>query len=435
MIKPHLGKNYLVYQLLILIFSLTVYSQNDENISIQLRDYHSEKVTSVLSSEYYPYYITADASGKILLNHGKSKRVIKTLKTANDIPVENMRLIFDDKALMLKQKMSYDGSLDTIITIDISKNKVVSKTKANIDFVGNQNDVLITHSVNPLSQLNVVNLLNRDFKKIADYYPDYKVSHAAYDSITKTMAMVEKKDLSLKQNQVSVQKATDYKNIQTIPIPEYLFIQDIFFDNQELFALVAHQTDHTLAIYNLSKNHNFKDAVKKFKDFKAKKVKVKKISLKGKLKLLITVELGLSASPIIIEKINNQFRVIKLNTKAPITQLTFLKSTNEYLFFEDYMANFHNSIKFQIFNAESNKLKEVLPKSSKPFYEGYFLKQNNILISGIESDDNPSILKPSQINFKFYETGTFNNRFGKLNFADYLEVYHNTIEISKNPTL
>lgn len=435
MIKPHLSKNYLVYQLFILIFNLTIYGQNDDNISIQLRDYHSEKVTSVLSSEHYPYYITADATGKILLNHAESKKVIKTLKTANDIPVENMRLIFNDRALMLKQKMSYDGSLDTIITIDILKNKVLSKTKANIDFVGNQNDVLIAHSVNPLSQINVVNLLNRDFKKIADYYPNDKVSYAAYDSITKTMAMVEKRDSSLKQNQVSIQKSADYKNIKTIPIPEYLLIQDIFFDNQELFALVAHQTDHTLAIHNLSKNHNFKNAVKKIRDFKAKKVKVRKISLNGKLKLLITVELGLSASPIIIEKISNQFKVIKLSTTAPITQSTFLKSTNEYLFFEDYMANFHNSIKFEIFNAQSNKLKEILPKSSKPFYEGYFLKQNNILISGTESDDNASILKPSTVNFKFYETGTFNNRFRKLNFDDYLEVYHNTIDISNNPIL
>lgn len=405
------------------LISVLGFAQVEQKNSIALRDYHSAEITATLALKNYPYYITADASGKVLIHNSENKRVLKTIKPANDLPVSQMRLIHNDAVLVLNQKLDFtDGSQDSIISINVFDQKILNKFQGNMTFVGNQDDVLIVHSVNSLSNLNVVSLLDKSFKEIYKYYPKHKVTLAAYDSISKTMAMVESQ--FNKQNNITIQIGTDYKNAKHINIPQSLAIQDLFFDNEQLYALIANQETESVALYNLSKDMSFETSVFELADYSAKRVNVLKSRYKNKLQLCLTVKLGLSLRPIIIEKSAEEFKIIKPKTQGKTVNTVFLNTIGEYLFFEDYNfnSNILNAVRFEVYDTASNAITAQLPESSARFYQGLFLPDNNWLIVGKDSKVNSS-----KLHLKYYEAGTFKNRFGQLNFSDYLEVKHKVL--------
>lgn len=88
----------------------------------------------------------------------------------------------------------------------------------------------------------------------------------------------------------------------------------------------------------------------------------------------------------------------------------------------------------------ANNLNGQLPVDIKVFFnniqtiyfgsnnqKGYFLPDDNLLVVGDDYNNN-ALNTQERTNFiKFFRQGTLNNRFGRLNFKDYLELYHKVI--------
>ncbi len=123
--------------------------------------------------------------------------------------------------------------------------------------------------------------------------------------------------------------------------------------------------------------------------------------------------------PLILEKKGSDFTEITPKTDGGAVRSLFLPQTNELLFFERYNENFASALRFSVYDNDKQKITSVVPKDTRPFYSGIFLPDNNWLIVGKVVGSGSF---ENQV--KFYDNGTFNNRFGKLSYNDYLEVTH-----------
>ncbi len=151
-----------------LVFSVCALSiAQEKEVNIELRDYHSTRITDVVSSTRYPHFLTADESGKILAYDSRTKRVIKTIRPATGIPVKSLRLANMEEVLTVNQKVQYsDGSLDSIVNIRLYDQKVLQEFQGDFEFIGNQEDVIIMQGTNRNKSLNIIDLYNRNYIKI-----------------------------------------------------------------------------------------------------------------------------------------------------------------------------------------------------------------------------------------------------------------------------
>lgn len=412
-----------------LLLGCFITKAQDNKVDIELRDYHSARITDVVASTRYPYFFTADESGKILAYNSESKRVVKTIRPATGIPVKNLRLTYKDEVLTVNQKFDYtNGSQDSIINIQIFNQKAVNKSQADVEFIGNQSNFIITQDTNPDKSLNIIDLFNRDFKKVNRYYVAGLVTKAAYDSISQTMAMLEGR--IGKPLKVSVQIANDYENIITIDIPERLDIQELFFENSSLYAVAINKQQDRIEIYNLSIPAKFSEPQYSIDEYPSNSISIKQFYNDG-MKTLIITDKGLwPLQPIILRISASSFKKITPAIENGAINAVYLKSTDEILFFESYNENYVRSIRFSVFDNETQKITGVFPEDSRPFYAGMFLPKNNWLIYGSEYNKSNTSYNAIENNIKFYNKGTFNNRFGNLSYKDYLEVHHGIVDMS-----
>ncbi|GAB2766830.1 caspase family protein [Salinimicrobium soli] len=407
----------------LIIFICAITKAQEKKANIHLRDYHSTRITDVVSSTKYPYFFTADESGKILAYDSKTKRVIKTIRPATGIPVKSLRLANMDEVLTVNQKVPYgDGSLDSIVNIRLYDQKVLQEFQGDFEFIGNQEDVIITQGTNPDKSLIIIDLYDRNYQKVNTYYMTGPVSRAAYDSISKTMAMVEGRRAWTK---IALQVGNDYKNTVEIKVPERLEIRDLFFDERKLFAITTDGERNTIELYDLSVPDKFTKPIHLIENYPTNIIEVERYFQNTSLKIVITPEDMGQIQPLILEKKGLNFTEITPKTDGGAVRSVYLPQTNELLFFERYNENFASALRFSVYDNDKQKIKSVVPKDTRPFYSGIFLPDNNWLIVGKEGSSGSF---DNQV--KFYDSGTFNNRFGNLGYNDYLEVTHRVSDMS-----
>lgn len=419
-----------VFVFLLACFNL--YAQQGK-VKIELRDYHTSPITDVVSSNIYPYFFTADESGKILISSSKTKRVLKTLKAASGIPIKSLRLAFEDKVLTVNQKFSFgDGKQDSIISIGVFDQKILQKLPGSVEFIGNQDDVIIIKDTNADKSLHIIDLYDRNFKEINKYYASKRITLAAYDSISKSMAMVEAMPVGKEQINVSLQKGNDYKNSIKIEIPENLQIQDLFFESSLLFAITKDKKTNEIEIYNLSAENKFSKPSYKtsFENLSFSSISVLHFFKNNVRTIVLTPKVGYFGWPIIIEIKNLKFNESQPKLEHGTYKSVYLKNNDELLFFDDFKENIQNSVRFSVYQNNKHNVESVFPKDSLPFYSGLYLPQDNWLIKGSGLSKNHSGFNSYKNQFKYYNAGTFNNRFGTLNYNDYLEIKHNVVDMS-----
>ncbi|WP_144374400.1 caspase domain-containing protein [Winogradskyella sp. PG-2] len=411
-------KNILLCLVLCCVYTFS-FGQQDE-VKITLRDYHSASITTTVASKKYPYFFTADESGKILAYSTESKRVVKTLRPASGIPVKSMRLTNDDRVLTINQKFNFsDGKTDSIFSISVFDQKVLMQNAANIEFVGSQDDAILIRDTNADKSLNIIDVYDKNFEKITRFYASNSIDKAAYNLVSGEIVMVQKRGLT--QLNILFLYKNDYKKKLNIDIPESLEIIKLFYHADDLYVLSKNKEAKIIEIYNLSKVKDFTKPVHKVAiDFNAS-INVD-ISHKNEiLQLVITEKYGFSTKPLIIKKNGNIYKDQRPNANDGVTTSVYLEDKNEHLFFESFNPNFSSYIRFKVFDNETEKIVKTIPKEVKPYYHGSFLPNDSWIVIGSEISTGNFGIGQQEYQLKYYESGTFYNRFGKLDYNNLME--------------
>src|SRR5690606_39552615 len=81
-----------ILSLFLLITSFVLGAQQQSHYKIGLKDYHASEITASILTEDENYFISADASGKVLMFNAHTFDYIKTLRKGHDIPINSMFL-------------------------------------------------------------------------------------------------------------------------------------------------------------------------------------------------------------------------------------------------------------------------------------------------------------------------------------------------------
>jgi hypothetical protein len=402
--------------ILFIVFGITFSQQND--IVVKLRDYHTAEVTDVLASKAYPYFFTADASGKVLLHSKETKRVVHTVKPASGFPITDMRLSNDDLMLTVNQKIQFsDGKSDSIISIEVFTGKRLFQEQGNINFIGNQDDGIIIQDTNPQGRLHIIDVYNDKFEKVRRYYYSRKITLGAYDFVSNQLAVVEGNVGN--QLSVSIQTGGDYENLKKIEIPKRSKVLDLFFHDDKLYAITHKHTGKSkiISIHNLTKNATFSKPVFKEESRFSSYVHINRVETSKGFQIAITAKSSLTLRPFIIEKSNSKYKSWVPETKNAVNNYLYLPEQKEHLLFENYNSNFGSAMRYLVYDAASKSVSYAIPEKGKKFYYGSYLPNNDWIVIGNDK-------KGFEFQLKYYENGTFNNRFNKLDYSSYMLVYH-----------
>ena len=417
-----------LFGLLICCINFNSHAQQDD-VKITLRDYHSAKITTAKASSIHPYFFTADESGKVLVYSTETKRAVKTLRPANGIPVKSLRLSNDDRVLTINQKYDFsDGKTDSIISISIFDQKILMQNAGNVEFIGSQDDAILLKDTNADGSLNIIDVFNKNFEKVTRFYSSYEVIIGAYNFPSGEVAMVQKQYLN-QLNVLFLQK-DDYKKESIIPIPESLEVIKLFYDSNSLFALTNNTTSKIIEIYDLTKYKAFKSPVYEIlNDFNATfNIEISKEE--SLVQIVITDKYGFSTQPFIINKKANKFKSMRPKTEKSVSNSVYLIDKNEHLFFESFNPNFSSYVSFLIFDNDAQKVIKTVPEESKSYYFGAFLPNDSWIVHGRELNSGNFGIGQSEYQLKYYETGTFYNRFGKLDYNNLMEAKHGIKDFS-----
>lgn len=418
----------IIFALLISCVNFYSYAQKDE-VKITLRDYHSARITAAKASSIYPYFFTADEAGKVLVYSTETKRAVKTLRPANGIPVKSLRLSNDDRVLTINQKYNFsDGKTDSIISISIFDQKILMQNAGNVEFVGSQDDAILLRDTNADGSLNIIDVFNKNFEKVTRFYSSYTIDEAAYNISMGEIAMIQKRGIT--QFDVLLLYKDDYKKKLSITIPESQEIINLFYDANELYALTTNKTSITIEIHNLSKTKDFsKPLYKSINDFNGS-LNVHISQKENTIQFVMVDKYGFRKKPLIIEKTGDKYKDIRPNVNNGVTASVYLNDKNEHVFFEPFNSNFSSYIRFSVVDNDSKKIKKTIPEEIKPYYYSSFLPNDSWVVLGSEINTENLGIGQTEHQLKYYEPGTFSNRFGKLDYDNYLEAKHRIEDFS-----
>lgn len=415
--------------LLLFIYVNTSFSQERENIKIVLKDFHSSKITDLVLTEDESHFISSDLTGKILLYSTEGYSYAKTLRGTTGIPIQNMRLIRNDSILLFNQKYEFsDGKTDSVIGMRIHDNKIVFKKKLTVNFIGKQENAIITNS--KIDYSNYIEFFDTNFNRITSFNASYNVKVASIANNKSKVAFVE--DNFVQQLSLIIKDVNTGTELAKIPVPEKMHIAHLFFEEgtNELFSLNIDKDKKIISVYNISKNQEFSNPEFSIPFILGKFVNITTSNSNDGYFITISSNSSIPYYPIIISKHGNKFSSFTPKYKDGVSRSVYLKSKKEFIFSEPYNTNFSSIAKFNVFDFANKKKKESYPKNARKFYSGTFLPNNNWMVIGNEL--NNGLLSIYENHIKYYTAGTFENRYGKLNFSDYLEVTHKIKEFSSS---
>ncbi|GAA4282171.1 caspase family protein [Gaetbulibacter aestuarii] len=414
--------------LALFLFFLFVKAQESNTVKVNLKDYHSAKITDAVLSKDESYFISSDESGKVLMFKTKDYSYYKTIREGHGIPVKSLRLIVNDSILLFQQKYSFaDGKTDSLFGVRLYDNKTVLSRKLTGDFVGNQDEFIIGASKNN-SGIYVLEAFNTRFQPITKAFSSKHVSIASL-SYSKTLVGFVTDTFGTQEDLVLVDTAVGKEIIET-KIPENLNVLHLFFnklDNQ-LFALTVDSEKNILSIFNLSKQKQFVNPVWETSWPYGRQPNIEAHYSGNQYRMIISSDLNMPVNPLVVNFKNNTFseEVLKLRNGSHLS-LEHPKK-NDILFFPTFMSVYNSTVGFNVYNTNAKRVIDSFPKGNRKFYSGTFLPQNYWMILG-RALNTSGIVTHFEPQIKLYEAGTFNNRFGKLSYQNYLEAKHDMIEL------
>ena len=400
------------------------YSQNNPTVKIGLKDYHYANITSVLLTNDEKKIISADETGKILQFNTKNFSYDKTIRESSGIAVDGMRLFKNDSILIFSQKDKYgDVTADSLIMISLASNKILLKEKRNCTFLGNsKGDVIISKTTKNYIK-NTIEFYETSLKKLIKFDTDKTISIAEI-SKNKEKVIYTEGDI-MQQENIIIRDVATTNIIQTTPIPEGTKIVHLFFDENALnFYVIAYlEIKKELLVYKFNSSLNWKKPIfttplgSYFSDTVVSDTEINK-----KHTIIFTSSLSSYQKPIVLKNNGDKFTATTLfsneeDLNKNASHSLVLNSKNQLLLFQVFNTYFFDIAGFYTYDLENKMTTGSYPKKTTGFYSGTFLSNDDWMI--VERENTYTE------NHKYYTTGTFNNRYDKFSFKNYLEINHN----------
>ncbi|KAA5535633.1 caspase family protein [Paenimyroides baculatum] len=385
---------------LIIFFSQICCAQTDKSYAIEFKDYHSVTIEDIKLTHDKKHIITSDYDGKVLMFDAKNIDFERTLKPPGGIPISGLQPVKKDSLLLMSQRFqdSFKAEYDSLLLKNLYFETIpLTKQQLSFQITNLDADNYFGTLYNDSSQYGFT-LYDLDLNTIATV-AGLGIIPPKHISISHNLEKLSylpplKKEiitLGLKTNNV----------INTISIPENKEIISLFFDkySHDLFAITTEKDSGNIALYNLNSG-SFKAPVYTVKHFAETSAKV--ICTYDKDLHIITITDGLyPIKPLIILRDKNGFSHDIADLYTGASNAVVNTDRKEIIFVNG--SNFKNVKDLSVYNYSTKNITGTFPETSGNFYSSAFLPDNSWVV--YKQGDRDDVL------YKYFETGTFNNRF------------------------
>ena len=411
--------------LLFHLISIDLSAQELSNFKLSLKDYHASQITDIISNKSNEMIITTDISGKIISWDTSDFSFIKTIKKGDGFFIEDMQFSEKENTLIYKSK-------DSLWAID-GNGKVLYKDKFEGDIISSKNSNYIVASTHKDAFSNSnISLFTRGFIPVKSFSTKNKVVASAITTDNKFLAYIEQDYLN-NQNIV-------YRDIENGKIVweskndgEHEIVH-VFFNkiSNQLYTITVSNEEKLLSVYKYTNGErSSKSEISTPYSELTFNTVVSDHFNENNLIIISSNATIFKTKPILISEHNNKFETKVLDIPHGSNAAAYLSNKDVLVTADLFTKNYNDIANFSVTNVKGNKFKKAYPDFKHVFYTGTYLNDDSWLVYGREST-------VGDLNVKYFEKGTFNNRFNTLSFDDYLEFKHkvtrypNSFELNKN---
>lgn len=407
-----------------------------------LQDYHNDNVTQMIVHPSGDYFFTADETGKIIMWNTSDYSFNRTIaQSKKGSPVRAMDFRFSGRGLMvaegLQGKMfpnsspsrirSYEEE-DSLAFYPIFEDKVGRKSNLSFDLFPRTNDSMFLSTLfhsNSTFLLGFYDEANE--APLFEYEPSNQILSAVFSEDAKKIGISEfirETDESKQQSHVSIfdlnkkevlfEKITNGKVFHMIVAPDYFFTFSHITDKDNQKNIVVSKVfinkDSTVELYSIPCYSTFEPTVQ--------------VDKSDKYKVILNSQFD---PPVFFEINGTDIVNLKINLPIPAnTALAFVPGKNHLIGWAEKHPYYGNNPSFYVYDYEAETIISRYSIPSKNSIEAAYLPGDNWMVSGMEIyEDKMGYASPQRLFLKYFEKGTLNNRFGRLNFRDYLKQNHN----------
>jgi len=399
-------------------------AQADSGYKIAFKDYHSVEILDIKLSQDRKYILTSDYDGKVLMFDAETFDFVQTIKSPGTIPVSGIQSIRQDSVLLMSQRypLGFRPEFDTLVVKNRYMDTLFHKQQFSFQFIDLDVDghfgMLNYDKDRGEFSLSVFNN-NMDLAATASFgYPAISRPHIIavshhFEKIAYSPA--------LKSREIIVMDRSGESQSDTITVPENEEVFSLFFDrdNHDLYALTSNVDEDKTNLYNLNSG-TFATPVYTV-DYYATGFDKVSIRYDGDQQIISVIHgTNLPVKPLVVIRNKDGFSSQNVDLPYGATKAAINTERHEIIYVNQ--AHDKNIQNFSVYNYHSEKLTGTFPEATNNFYSSLFLPDNSwiALTTGYRED----IIGQD---IKYFEAGTFNNRFGALSFKNYLEVTHNIL--------
>lgn len=410
---------------LALFLNQNLYSQTKSGYKIAFKDYHSSDITDIKLSQNKKYILTSDEDGKVLMFDSKTFDFLRTIKPVGRIPVSGIQALRNDSLLLMSQKysFSYLAEQDSLILQNIYSDENIYKSQASFDLVSIDSDTNYGILFNENSHYSF-NAIDENFEvKISVNIPGFprpKIITASHnlEEISYITPMETPK-------QIKVLSTATHDFIRKINIPEKEEVISLFYKKStpELCAITVNENEQKVKIFNLD-SYAFDSPAYTIDYYATPHDKVVS-QYDGEQHIMTIVNGSFPMKPLVIIRNNNDFSHQIVELPSGVNHAAINPERKEIIYVNQ--AQLKNIKDFSVYNYQSKNITGTFPEMTTNFYKTVFLPDNS-WVAYTESYGKDILHE----NIKYFEAGTFNNRFRMLNFKDYLEIKHGLMAYGAN---
>lgn len=394
------------YFLIFLLCSSFGYAQETK---LQLTDYHTTQITSLIPTSNNEF-ISADVDGKILLHDLATYSYKRTIKEADGFIVENLQMIGQSNRI-------FYTSQDSLFMMDIITSKILNRIPFKGKLLDQDNPKYSVMSVTTNYATHDLIIIDLEKGEVKQFETKNPVQTAYITEDNKYLFYVEmQKYAKTKDQSLVCMNLKDEHIVWEKPIHNEHKIIHLFNgrDSTEINSISFSENDQILSVFNYidgSRSRKSNISIPLSSYFNGIHVLDR---FKTDDMLVITLK-GLFNTPIIINSKNEDYSYEICDVEGTHTAVLLNGNKRELVFANNLSTYFNGkTANFIVYDPSQLKVKDIYPHSSKEFYAGYFLPNDNWMVYGETSNTRKSQLK-------YYSSGTFYNRYNKINFIDNIQ--------------
>ncbi|MGB3345614.1 MAG: caspase family protein [Aequorivita sp.] len=401
----------------------SVQAQTTGDFKIGFKDYHSEKITNIIYSQDNKSIYTSDEYGKVLKFDANTYEFLQTMAPSDEW-VQDSRLFQKDTLLIRNYSYQYSMGMMNLLTGEQKKSPL------SIEFA----DMMWEDIVGVIGPTNEIDdftftLYNNDLQVIGNMpltLPYRFLSGKNYQVSADFKQFAYTKVVLGGESSIQLFDFETKQEINEIAVPTNLSVVSLIFEKEKntLFAITVQKEQGKLQVYNLSKNAFTKP------DFTTEYLgmdPVRVISRHDNGSYVITV-MSQYSQPLVILKNGNDYKLQEVDLGFGLNPSNGAINTERKTILYANNTFGKEIASISVYDYAQKKVLSTFPQAVTGFFEAAFLSNGSWLAypSSNEMDGLQNTVNlRGKMDLKYFEVGTFKNRFFNLNFSNYLDVNHN----------